>query len=131
MENAKRTALGFRDLEIYRKSHALAVAVHKMTFAELPPFEKYEQGSQVRRSAKSVVANMVEGFGRRAYKADFIRFLHISHASCDETMAHLKLLEDTGSLASVRARELSAAYDALGRQLHAFTAGVEREHMTA
>jgi len=42
----------------------------------LPKFEMYEEGSQIRRSAKSVAANIVEGYGRRRYKQEFIRFLY-------------------------------------------------------
>jgi len=40
-----------------------------MTLDELPRFEMYEEGAQIRRSAKSIVANIVEGFGMRRYKA--------------------------------------------------------------
>jgi len=40
----------------------------------------------------------VEGFGRRKYKADYVKFLIYAHASCDETKEHLKLLYETESL---------------------------------
>jgi four helix bundle protein len=66
------TAQSYRDLEIYRLAHALAVDVHVASLA-LPKYELYEEGSQVRRAAKSTPANIVEGFGRRRYKAEFIR----------------------------------------------------------
>jgi four helix bundle protein len=46
----------------------------------------YELGSQLKRSSDSVVSNIVEGYGRRRYKADFIRFLVFSYASCLETI---------------------------------------------
>jgi hypothetical protein len=59
--------MSYRDLEIYQLAHALALRVHEMTLS-LPKFELYEEGSQIRRSAKSAVANIVEGFGRRRYK---------------------------------------------------------------
>jgi len=55
----------------------------------LPKFEMYEEGSQIRRSSKSVSNNIVEGFGRRKYKQEFIRFLTFSLGSCDETIEHL------------------------------------------
>jgi len=50
----------YKDLEIYKLSHSLAVGVHKMTLKELPKFEMYEEGSQIRRSSKSIVSNIVE-----------------------------------------------------------------------
>jgi hypothetical protein len=57
----------YKDLEIYKKAHKLAVEIHKMSL-ELPKFEMFEEGGQIRRSSKSVKSNIVEGFGRRRYK---------------------------------------------------------------
>lgn len=56
----------YRDLDIYKLSFDLAIKVHKLSLT-LPAFEKYEQGSQVRRSSKSIKDNIVEGYGRRKY----------------------------------------------------------------
>jgi four helix bundle protein len=64
----------YRDLEIYQIAYKLAIKVHEMSLT-LPKYELYEQGSQVRRSGKSVKDNIVEGYGRKRYKDDFIRFL--------------------------------------------------------
>ncbi|MEW6570601.1 MAG: four helix bundle protein [Nitrospirota bacterium] len=75
--------------------------VHKITLEELPKFEMYEEGSQIRRSSKSIVSNIVEGFGRRRYKNEFIQFLTYSIASCDETKVHLEILYQTGSLKKI------------------------------
>jgi four helix bundle protein len=81
----------YKDLEIYRLSHELAIEIHKVSLS-LPKFEFYEEGSQVRRAAKSIPANIAEGFGRRRYKNEFIRFLTFALASCDETKEHLEIL---------------------------------------
>ncbi len=53
---------GYRDLEIYKLAFSLALDVHKLTLT-LPKYEMYEQGSQVRRSTKSIKDNIVEGYG--------------------------------------------------------------------
>ena len=124
MDSDKRTGGGYLNLEIYQRSHALAVEVHRASIIEMPKFEMYEQGSQIRRSAKSIVANIVEGYGRRVYKAEYVRFLRFAHASCDETMAHLRLIRDTGSLPEERVKPLLEAYDVLGRQLFRFIASI-------
>jgi len=87
----------YRDLEIYQLAHTLALGIHKMSLT-LPQFEMYEEGSQIRRSSKAVVANIVEGFGRKRYQADYLKFLVYAHASCDETQEHLKQLFECGSL---------------------------------
>ena len=121
----------YKDLEIYKISHSLAVEVHKMTLKELPRFEMFEEGSQIRRSSKSIVANIVEGFGRRRYKQEFIQFLTYSLASCDETRAHLELLHDTGSLDDKNISEdFIRRYEELGAKIMAFTKAVERGHLT-
>ena len=57
----------YRDLDIYKKAHKLAIEIHKMSL-KLPKFELYEEGNQIRKSSKSVKSNIVEGFGRRRYK---------------------------------------------------------------
>lgn len=78
----------YKDLDIYKISLDLFFKVHPNTL-KLPKYELYELGSQLRRSSDSVVSNIIEGYGRRKYKADFIRFLVFSHSSCLETIGHV------------------------------------------
>jgi len=70
----------YKDLEIYNLSLSLFFKTHAVSL-KLPKYELYELGSQIRRSSDSVVTNSVEGYGRRRYKQDFIKFLTYSHAS--------------------------------------------------
>ena len=79
----------YKDLEIYTLGLELFYKAHFASL-KLPKHELYELGSQLRRSADSVPTNIVEGYGRRRYKADFIKFLVYSHSSCLETIAHLE-----------------------------------------
>jgi len=79
---------GYKELEIYRIAFDLAIKVHYSSL-KLPNFELYEQGSQIRRSSKSIKDNISEGYGRRKYKPEYIKFLVYSQASCDETLNHL------------------------------------------
>ena len=121
----------YRDLEIWRMARELAVDVHRMTLEELPEFELYEAGSQIRRSSKSIRSNIVEGFGRRRYKGDFIRFSTFALASCDETIDHLEGLFDTGSLTNEELFEnLQSRYDTLGRKLNRFVVSIDEQHRT-
>lgn len=78
----------YKDLDIYKISLDLFLKVHPSSL-KLPKHELYELGSQLRRSSDSVVSNIIEGYGRRRYKADFIRFLVFSHSSCLETIGHV------------------------------------------
>ena len=54
----------YRDLPVYQLSFRLAVEVDEMTH-QLPKHKFYEEGGQIRRSAKSIPANLAEGYGRR------------------------------------------------------------------
>jgi four helix bundle protein len=121
-------AKGYKSVDVYQSAHRLAVEVHQMTLRELPKFEMYEEGSQVRRSSKSIPSNFVEGYGRRFYKADFLRFLTYALASCDETKEHLELLKDTGSLAKVRGEYFIREYEQVGRELYRFIQSVSEQH---
>lgn len=115
----------YRELEVYKVSKELAVRVHKMSLL-LPKFELYEEGSQVRRSAKSVTVMIVEGYGRRRYKADFIKYLIYSQAECDETIVHLDFLFETGSLQDEKLyTNLRNEYDVLSKRINTFIQWVE------
>lgn len=121
---------GYKDLGVYQQAHKLAVEIHKMSLV-LPNFEKYEEGTQIRRSSKSVPANIVEGYGRKRYQAEFIRFLVFAHASCEETIEHLELLFETGSLKDKNTFDkLLQDYNVLGGMLNKFIQGVEEKHLS-
>lgn len=66
----------YKDLDVYKISLELFYVIHPASL-KLPKHELYELGSQIRRSSDSVVANIVEGYGRRRYKADFIKFFNL------------------------------------------------------
>jgi len=110
----------YLDLEIYQLAKKFAVEIHRMTLDELPKFEMFEEGSQIRRSSKSIGANIVEGFGRKRYKGEYIRFLTYALASCDETKYHLEMLWETGSLGQERSQYFLEGYDNLGRKIYKF-----------
>ena len=78
----------YRKLDIYRVAFDLFLRSHKESF-KLPKHETYEIGSQLRRSAGSVTANIVEGYGRSNYKQEHICFLIFSHAIISEKLNHI------------------------------------------
>jgi len=121
--------MNYRDLEIWKLANVLIQAIHEVTLNKLPSFENFETGSQIRRSSKSIKANIVEGYGRRQYKKDFLHFLIIAQASLDETRDHLETLYETGSLRDKTEYDrLMTMLDALGRKLYFFIKSVETNH---
>jgi len=115
----------FRELEIYQESKRLAIEVHKISLT-LPRLELYEEGSQIRRSSKSVTSSIFEGYGRRRYKADYIKHLIYSQSECDETIVHLDFLFETGSFKDkAKYDQLKNDYDSLSKRINRFTQWVE------
>ena len=112
----------YRDLEVYQLSYKLALEVHKISMM-LPKYELYETGSQIRRSSKSITANIVEGYGRKRYKAEFIRFLIFSHSSNDETIVHLNFIKD---IHNIDVENLIQKYTELSIKLNNFIDYVEK-----
>jgi len=116
----------YRELEIYRLSYDLAVKIHGMSL-KLPKYEMYEEGSQLRRASKGITSCIVEGYGRKRYKAEFVKFLIYAHASCDETILHLKFLKDTNSSNGNEMQFLIDSYEELGRKINKFIQYVDKE----
>lgn len=124
-------ASGYQRLEVWRLARDLSVDIHRMTLEQLPRFELHEMGSQVRRSAKSVRANIVEGYGKRRYRLEFLRHLTYALGSAQETLDHLDTLHETGSLASEKLHaELTARTRLLIAKLTTFMRGVELHHLS-
>jgi four helix bundle protein len=122
-------SFGYKKLRIWEQSRELVVEIHRMTLTALPKFEMYEEGSQIRRSMKSVKSNIVEGFGRRRHKAEYVRFSDFSYASALETIDHLETLHETESL---RDNDLFTflheRLTQLSKSIFLFTRGVETHH---
>lgn len=114
----------YRDLEIYKLSYRLAMKIHHLSL-NLPKYEFYEEGSQIRRSSKGVCSCIVEGYGRRRYKNDFIRFLVYAQASCDETELHLNFIHDSGYISDDVFKEFLEENDKVGRKINSFIQYVE------
>lgn len=110
----------YRDLDVFKVSKRLAIEIHKMSMI-LPKFELYEEESQIRRSAKAVTSSITEGYGRRRYKQDFIKYLVYCQSECDETILHLNFLSEIESFKNeMLYNELKTEYDSLSKCINKF-----------
>ena len=122
--------MNYKDLEIWQLSREIVIEIHKMSL-ELPKFEMYEEGSQIRRSSKSVKSNIVEGYGRRNYKNEYIRFITFALASNDETLDNLETLFETGSLVDQNFyKEIHNKIEILGKKINRFLQSVQADHLS-
>lgn len=119
----------YQDLDIYKISLALFYEVHPASLL-LPKYEMYELGSQIRRSSDSVNSNIVEGYGRNRYKADFIKFLVYSHSSCLETKGHLIKINRLYKDLIPEIDRFITDYDNLGAKIFNFIKYVESNWKT-
>jgi four helix bundle protein len=78
---------GFTELECYKKGRELRKSISFLA-KKFPKEERYELTSQIKRSSRSVTANIAEGYGRYSY-TDTRHFFIISRGSLTETMEHL------------------------------------------
>ena len=123
--------MSYKKLDVWQLSRELVIEIHEMTIKKLPKYELYEEGSQIRRSMKSAKSTIVEGYGRRKYKQDFIRFLTYALASCDETIDHLENLYDTKSLTDDKLyQHLHDKLELLSKKLNMFLQSVEKSHIS-
>ena len=109
-KDGKEVSKGFEDLKAWQLARHLTIECHKLADA-LPPHERYDLASQIRRSSKSVMANIAEGYGRYHY-LDSLRFFYFARGSLDETISHIITAHDLRYIADQRYQEL---YD-LGRE---------------
>ena len=84
----------YQRLKVWEKSHALTLAVYRIT-RSFPPDERYELTRQLRRAAASIPANIAEGCGRDSPK-ELKYFLTIAAGSASELEYHLLLARDLG-----------------------------------
>jgi four helix bundle protein len=117
------------DLEIYKIAMELFIETHQLT-QRLPKFELYELGSQIRRSSESIVTNIVEGYGRRHYKQEFLKFLIYSEASNAETKCHFEKLIRLYPDLSSEAITLLRKYEKLGGMIFKFKQYVQKNWLT-
>ena len=106
----------YHKLDVYRKSYQLALDVHKLTLS-FPKIEQYELASQLRRSSKSISANIAEGMGKQESKADVRHFMRIAIGSADESRVWLEFAMDLNYLSKEQFSEYDIRYQEIGRML--------------
>ena len=122
------TRLDVEDLQIYQISYKLMIDIHQLSLS-FPKIEQYGGiADQLRRSSKSITANIVEGFGKqRFYKEEFKRMLVYSIGSCDETMLWIKVSKDLGYIDSKTEYRYIKEYKILVKKISTFTYNLKQK----
>ncbi|TNF81796.1 MAG: four helix bundle protein [Acidobacteria bacterium] len=114
-----------RKLEVFQLADDLVIMTYLAT-RRFPQTERYGLSSQLRRSAVSVAANIVEGCGRRTGK-DYLRFLYHSFGSLREVGYYIDLARRLAYLEKSTADQLHTAYRRTSAALAALIHARQRE----
>jgi len=105
-----------RDLNVYKNAMNSAMDIFHIT-SQFPREEKFSMVDQMRRSSRSVCANIAEAWRKRRYKPHFISKLTDSEAEAAETMVWIEFAERSDYIDSQKAIELEGQYDHILGQL--------------
>lgn len=107
----------YGDLLVYKQAYRLALEVSKLTKG-FPREEQFELGRQLRRSARSVPANIVEGWTKRNSAAEFNRHLLIAAGEAAECKFWIELAADEGISEKAAAKQSLNDFAKLGFMIH-------------
>jgi len=107
---------GYRDLKVYQLAYKLAMEVFHISKA-FPREEIYSLTDQIRRSSRSVAANLAEGFRKRRYQNAFVNKLTDCDAEAAETQVWIDFAFDCGYLSKENRDRLIEQYEEVGRML--------------
>ena len=106
----------YRDLDVFRESYAAALEVSKIA-KSFPGFEQFELARQLRRAARSIPANIVEGWAKRQSGPEFKRYLQIAIGSCDEVKFWLEMAKDEGYISTENLKSCIDRFNRIGAML--------------
>jgi len=118
-------ASNFKDLIVWQKSMDLATEVYELV-SKLPPSEKYELSSQIRRAAISIPSNIAEGQSRNSSK-EFKNFLGIARGSSCELETQLLLAVKIKMLSENDVEKSLSLIDEIQRMLSALLNNLRKE----
>lgn len=105
-----------KDLQVYQSAFQTAITLHKISLA-FPSEEKYSLTDQVRRSSRSVCANIGEAFRKRRYPKSFIAKFSDSEAEAAETQIWIDFALEFGYIDNEKHALLNDKYDHILSQL--------------
>lgn len=106
----------FRDLRVYKDAFRAARAIFQCS-QSWPREERYALTDQIRRSSRSVFANVAEAWRKRRYPNHFVSKLSDADAEAAETRAWLDAALDHGYIDQQEYEDLDTSYDVITARL--------------
>lgn len=116
---------GFRDLKVYQLAYRLAMEIFHLS-KSFPREERYSLTDQIRRSSRSVPANIAEGYRKRQYTKAFVNKISDADGEATETQGWLNVSKNCEYLATDDFQRLIEGYEEVGRMLGGMLSNPER-----
>jgi four helix bundle protein len=111
------------DLTVFKQAHQLTLDIYKIS-EKFPKAELWGLTTQIRRSAASICANLLEGSHRNNSK-EYRQFVGIAKGSSGEVKYHLLLAHDLGYLTSEEYTKLNEEIEEICKMLHGLAKALE------
>lgn len=121
MENKIRS---YEDLDVYQKLCKIHLEVNTLTF-NFPDFEKYELGSQLRRSSNSAPANLAEGWNNK-HTNNYLEGINRAQSEIQEVKHHLSIAFQKKYISEEKYSYFIKEYNDCGKMLSGFENSLER-----
>ena len=108
--------LGHKGLKVFQLAYQLAMEIFHLS-KSFPKEETYSLTDQIRRSSRSVPANIAEAYRKRLYPKHFISKLSDADGEASETQVWLEISRDCGYISAEKCHELIIRYEEVGRML--------------
>ena len=107
---------GFRDLIVYKKAYRLAMDIFEIT-KTFPKEERYSLTDQIRRSSRSITANITEAWAKKIYIKSFVSKINDSLGEEYETEGWLDYSKDCHYIDNKTHADMMAGYDEVRKML--------------
>ena len=114
----EKVATGFQSLEVWKQARLFRKMIIDLC-KEIPQEEKYRLTDQIKRSSRSVTANIAEGYGRFHY-LDNIKFCRDARGSLNETLDHLTVAFDEKYINEERLVQLNQQFEKVLKLLNGY-----------
>ncbi len=108
---------GYKDLKVYKLAYKLTMEIFEET-KQFPQEERYSLTDQMRRSSRSVPANIAEGWKKRVYPKMFVSKIIDAAGEAGETEVWLDVSKDAGYITEEKYEYFMNGYDEVNRMLY-------------
>jgi four helix bundle protein len=115
----------FKELKVWQKAVDAAMDIFRVS-QTFPAEERFSLTQQVRRSSRSVPANIAEAWRRRRYPAAFVSKLNDAEGEAAETQTHVEIARRCGFVNATTASQLDREYEEILAMLTAMASHPER-----